>query len=311
MIITISEKDDGKILREYLRGDIKFSSKQLKRMKFSENGITVNGLHVTVRYILKAGDVLELADEDTEKDVNPYIVPGESEIDTLLEDASLTVVNKPAGMPSHPSLGHKTDTVANALALRYKGTPYVFRPVNRLDRDTSGVMITANTRLAAYKMFRELKEGRVKKTYVAVLDGNMPEQSGEIVSYIRRADDSIIERVECGENEDGAKAAVTRYSVIASNAGHSVVAAEPVTGRTHQLRVHFKGQGCPITGDTMYGSPSGLIARHALHAAITEFDHPDSGERIRIHAPLPDDMVYLIGQTFGDADEILGKIGNL
>ena len=311
MIITISDREDGKILREYLRRDIKFSSKQLKRMKFSEDGIKVNGSHVTVRYVLRAGDVLELADGDTEDDVNPYIVPGNVFVNVVFEDSSLTVVNKPAGMPSHPSLGHKTDTVANALALRYRGTPYVFRPVNRLDRDTSGVMITANTRLAAYKMFRELTGGSVKKTYIAVLDNTPPESCGEIVSYIRRADDSIMERTECGKDEDGAKIAVTRYAIIASNGRYSVVRAEPITGRTHQLRVHFKGLGCPITGDTMYGSSSEFIGRHALHAVSTEFFHPDSGERIRISAPLADDMVLLIRSVFSDADDILEKIGNI
>lgn len=311
MIITISDREDGKILREYLRRDIKFSSKQLKRMKFSEDGIKVNGSHVTVRYVLRAGDVLELADGDTEDDVNPYIVPGNVFVNVVFEDSSLTVVNKPAGMPSHPSLGHKTDTVANALALRYRGTPYVFRPVNRLDRDTSGVMITANTRLAAYKMFRELTGGSVKKTYIAVLDNTPSESYGEIVSYIRRANDSIMERIECGKDEDGAKIAVTRYTIIASNGRYSIVRAEPITGRTHQLRVHFKGLGCPITGDTMYGSSSEFIGRHALHAASTEFFHPDSGERIRISAPLADDMVLLIRSVFSDADDILEKIGNI
>ena len=321
MKITITDSENGRVLREYLRKDIGFSSKQLKKMKFSDDGIKVNGAHVTVRYILKTGDVLELADGDTEDDVNPYIVPGSETVPVVFEDASLTVVNKPAGMPAHPSLGHKTDTVANALALRYIGTPYVFRPVNRLDGDTSGVMITANTRLAAYAMFRELKSGRVKKTYVAVLDG-VPDAGDpavtddgdgvyRITSYMRRRAESIIERVECASDDDGAKLAVTRFKVIASDGKHSVVAAEPVTGRTHQLRVHFASRGCPITGDTLYGTPSEYIGRQALHAVSTSFCHPDSRETVTVRAPLEGDIVSLIGRLFGDAEAILEEIGKL
>lgn len=311
MIINISRLHSGKVLREYLRREIGFSSKQLKRMKFSEDGIKVNGSHVTVRYILNEGDVLELADTDTEDDVNPYIVPGECSVEVLLEDSSLTVINKPPMMPAHPSLGHKTDTAANALASRYIGTNYVFRPVNRLDRDTSGVMITANSRLAAYKMFREMKAGRIRKTYVAVLEGELSPPAGKIESYIKRAPDSIMEREECHSEEEDSKYALTEYSVISSNGRYSVVRAEPITGRTHQLRVHFAGRGCPIVGDTLYGNGSEYIDRQALHAIKSEFDHPESGENIKVSAPLAPDMTELIKKLFSDSEEILRRIGEI
>lgn len=306
MEIRIENNFEGKMIREVLKKDLGYSVNLIKKLKFSPDGIKVNGSWVTVRYVLCRGDVLFLDTEDKEDDVSPYIIPVDLPLTAVYEDGFVTVVNKPPDMPSHPSLGHKLDTVANALAYRYLGEPYVFRPVNRLDRDTSGCMLTANTRDASYKMYRAMVEGKIHKTYLAVLD-SVPEcREGVLRSYMHRRDESIIEREECGENDSDAKLAVTEYRVICDNGRECLVSASPRTGRTHQLRVHFSSRGCPITGDTLYGKASPFIGRHALHSWKTSFPHPENGGVITATAPLPADMMSLI-YTLG-FDEALDTI---
>ena len=168
MDILVDKDLAGLTVREYLTRRLGYSSAMIKKLKFSEGGILVNGSFVTVRYEMKEGDVLTLGVEDKEDDVSPYTVPVDIPIEVIYEDEYVTAVNKPAGMPAHPSHGHRDDTVSNALAFRYREKNYVFRPVNRLDRDTSGCMLTSNTRDASYKMYRAMTEGRIRKIYVAV-----------------------------------------------------------------------------------------------------------------------------------------------
>ena len=299
MDIIIDESNAGKTIRTLLRGDMGYSSAMLKKLKFSPGGILVNGEFRTVRYELKEGDVLSLASEDTEEDVSPYIIPIELPIGIVYSDEHLTVVNKPPFMPSHPSFGHRDDTVANALAFIKRPDPYVFRPVNRLDRDTSGAMIVANSRLAAYTLYRSMVGGDIGKKYIAILDGIMSEKEGIIETYLRRCGDSIIKREVCGENEGGKKS-VTRYKVLYEANGHSIVKASPETGRTHQLRVHFAHSGAPITGDDLYGSASPNISRQALHAYELTFPHPQTKEIMTVFADIPEDIAKLAGSLFGE-----------
>ena len=294
MKIVIDEQYAGKTIREVLTRELGYSSNLLKKLKFSDGGILVNGAFRTVRHVLSVGEELSLAVEDTAADVSPYTLPVELPIEILYEDEFVTAVNKPFGMPSHPSLGHQRDTVSNALAWRYRDKPYVFRPVNRLDRDTSGCMLTANTRDASYKMYKAMTTGEIHKTYLAVLCGRPEPESGSRETYMHRRTESIIEREETDPSTPDAKVARTAYRTIASYGGYTVVVAHPLTGRTHQLRVQFAGMGCPIAGDDLYGKADPHIARHALHAWKTSFPHPDTGERIAVTAPLPDDIHALL-----------------
>ena len=284
----------GRTIRDVLQRELGFSSKLIKKLKFSEDGITVDGQWVTVRHELREGEVLSLATEDRDADVSPYLIPADLPVEILYEDAWITAVNKPPDMPAHPSQGHRLDTLANALAYRYRDRIYVFRPVNRLDRDTSGCMLTSNTKDASYKMYAAMTGGRIRKEYLAVLDGIPLQPQGTIRSFMRRRPDSVIEREECSPEDPGAKEAVTEYRVLAVSGGHALAAASPVTGRTHQIRVQFAGIGCPVTGDSLYGTSSPLIARHALHSRRTSFPHPATGEDMEVSAPLPRDMEELI-----------------
>ncbi len=297
MDIRIGDAYAGKTIREVLFRDLGYSVNLIKKLKFSDGGILVNGEWVTVRHVLEKGDVLTLGVEDREADVSPYIIPADLPIGILFEDEAVTAVNKPVGMPSHPSHGHRLDTVANALAYRYSERVYVFRPVNRLDRDTSGCMLTSNTKDASYKMYAAMVDGRIRKQYLAVTDGVPAEPEGTIRSWLRRREGSVIEREECGEEDPGAKPAVTEYRVLGRTDGRALLLCSPLTGRTHQIRVQLAGIGCPITGDTLYGMPSPLIGRHALHSFRTVFPHPYTGEELTVTAPLPDDMERLIGAS--------------
>ena len=296
MDIIINNNYEGKLIREVLKNDLGFSVSLIKKLKFSEDGIKVNGKWVTVRYCLQHGDVLSLATEDKPDDVSPYIIPVDLPLGIVYEDEFVTAVNKPCNMPSHPSHGHRLDTVANALAHRYSDKTYVFRPVNRLDRDTSGCMLTANTKDASFKLYTSMVDGLILKTYLAVLDGELPRDEGEIFSHVRRKEDSIIVREECSPDCPDAKPALSVYRKICSSCGKTLVLASPITGRTHQLRLHFAGLGCPVTGDSLYGSESEFISRHALHSWNTVFPHPYTGENISVTAPVPEDIAALMEQ---------------
>jgi len=298
MRYTVTEDQHGMTLLRFLRAELDFSSKMIKHLKFMPNGITVDGEHATVRRVLQVGNVIELAVEDTE---SAPIAPVDLPIQILYEDDDLVVPCKGANMPTHPSCDHHYDTVANALAFRYAatGTPFVFRPINRLDRNTSGLLLIARNRQAAGKLSAEMKAGEIRKTYLAVLDGELSTaEEGLIDACLHRTEKSIILREVCSPDAPDADRALTEYRVLAVGNGHTLVQARPITGRTHQLRVHFAHLGHPITGDDLYGTPSEQIDRHALHARTLRFRLPKTQEPIELTAPLPADFDALIKSYF-------------
>ena len=289
MKATVPQSYEGRPLLAFLRGELKISGRLLTRLKQKENGITVNGSQVTVRYLLRGGDAIELADGDLCSNEN--LIPRDLPISVIFENADVIALNKPPHMPTHPSHGHADDTLANALAFRFAGQPFVFRPVNRLDRDTSGVVLAAKNQHAAAFFAESMRSHRLQKTYLAILDGELT-GSGIINAPIRRERESIILRRTCSPDEEGAQPALTEYTVLDTRGGHSLVLVKPKTGRTHQIRVHFASLGAPITGDDLYGHPSPFIDRQALHALSLELDS-ESGEPIRLIAPPPEDIISL------------------
>ncbi len=297
MDIKINRELSGKTVLWVLKCRVRISSKALSSLKAKENGITVNGRHVTVRYILSEGDLLHLGTEDTAQP-SEHIIPRCLPLDIIFEDDDIILLNKPSDMPTHPSHGHLDDTLANALAYRAEqaGEAFVFRPTTRLDRDTSGIVLAAKTRLASGKLFSELSAGGFEKTYLCITVGVPEPTVGHIDAPIRRGDTGILMRVVADDGD----ASVTDYRVLASSRDGSMafVAVTPRTGRTHQIRVHMKHIGTPLLGDFLYGEESPLLGRHALHAARLAFTHPLSGRRLRISAPLPDDMVRILKEYF-------------
>lgn len=314
MILNITENDRfcGQPMLKLLQG-LSLSTKMIKRLKYREDGITVNGERVTVRYVLKNGDEVYLATEDTESSESAS--PSDAKAEIIYEDSEIVVADKPPFMPTHPSHGHHDDTLANALASHFAGknVPFVFRPINRLDRNTSGLVIVAKNKFSAAALTRAMKEKRIQKTYIAYLSGGLPDPR-ETVEYmgmrlgvinlpVHRTAESIIVREVCSPDTPDAEEALTYYRILARCDECTEVEIFPQTGRTHQLRVHFSAIGHPILGDDMYGTPSDIISRHALHASKLIFPLPSpigegkSDRQLTLSSPLPSDM-ETVKQTF-------------
>ena len=298
MEIRISCEQDGLCVRQILKNELHLSVKMIKYLKYRPMGICVNGECVTVRRVLCTGDVLTLATEDSES--SPALTPVDFPLEVVYEDADVVLPNKPADMPTHPSHDHYFDTVANALAFRYaqESRAFVFRPINRLDRNTSGILLIARNKRAAGNLTQAMQSGMIHKTYLAVIEGELQEGCGVIDACLHRTAESIIVREVCMPTVPDADRARTEYRVLAVGNGHSLVEVTPLTGRTHQIRVHFAYSGHPLVSDDLYGTPSPLIARHALHAYRLVFPHPVTGARMELCAPLAEDMRALIRDCF-------------
>lgn len=297
MEIKIEPRYDGTTVREFVRNELGLSRSLLTRLKKTENGITRNGTGITVRALLCSGDILSLELGDKFADVNEFITPCPIALDIIYEDDDLIAVNKPSGMPTHPSHGHRSDSLANALSHYYRsaGIPFVFRAVNRLDCDTSGIVLVAKNQLTAYKLSCQLISGSIKKNYIAVAVGKLPADSGEIITYIRRKNNSIILREVCSPDDEGGSFAHTIYKTIAFDDQHSIADVVTRTGRTHQIRVHFAHIGHPLAGDYLYGTgEETAITHHALHAHSISFTHPADGKLMTLHASPPLEILALM-----------------
>lgn len=293
MQLTVREEYDGMLLRTYLSSVIGISRNQLIDLKKREDGILQNGKRVSVRAVIHTGDSIEL---NTEDEPSTNVIPVDIPIDILYEDEDILAINKPPYMPTHPSHDHYSDTLANAVAYHYKVNEISakFRPITRLDRNTSGVVLIAKTAYAASKLSLQMQKGTLLKEYIAICEGKVPE-TFTINKPIRRENESVITRTVCdvGEGQE----AYTEFERIQGNADASLLRVRPLTGRTHQIRVHLASEGHAILGDDLYGTPSPLIARHALHAISLVFTHPN-GKDMHIKAPIPDDMREVIDRLF-------------
>ncbi|MBQ9794123.1 MAG: RluA family pseudouridine synthase [Clostridia bacterium] len=293
MEFLVDQKHDGVLLRSYLKGTCGVSSRLLTQLKKRPEGITVNGNHVTVRYILRAGDLLRVdVDDSVPQEAFP---PVELPFTILYEDDDLLIVDKPPNMPTHPSAGHNGDTLANGLTWLFeqRGEPFVFRPVSRLDRNTSGIITLAKNQYAAGILCKAMKAHQIKKTYLAVTEGFPPKESDTVSTGTRRQKEFFVLREVCDVDDEGAALTVTAYNVRKRYANHALLELYPLTGRTHQIRVHLAYLGCPIVGDDLYGRESELISRHALHATRVELNHPSTGEAMVFESPMPEDLQRL------------------
>lgn len=277
----IDSEYDKKEVLSLLESKLRCSGNIISRLKTGEY-ILLNGKRVTVREILNMGDSLEIIIPD---ETSENIVPNsEIPFEILYEDEDILVVDKPGNVPTHPSINHYCDTLANGI-LAYLGDGFTFRAINRLDRETSGVVLIAKNMLSAHLLSEMVKNREFKKTYKAICHGSPPEADGEINLPIAREMESIIKRCV---REDG-KEAKTLYRVEKTEGEYSLVTVLPVTGRTHQIRVHFSYIGCPLFGDKMYGSRI-ENERVRLHCESLEFKHPIAQNTIIIHAKLPEDF---------------------
>jgi 23S rRNA pseudouridine1911/1915/1917 synthase len=259
-------------IRDYLKYRLGLSTSVIAKVKYDK--VLVNGEIVYIRATVKNGDVIDitLPDEDSEN-IEPIDVP----LEIIYEDDYVIAVNKPKNMPVHPSRGNSLPTVANGIRA-YLDRPFVFRAINRLDRDTSGIVLIAKDQLSAARLSEQMKSGEIKKRYVATVVGLPHPECGVIDAPIERECEGSMKRVV---RADG-KRSITEYRVLSENGdGTSEVSLIPVTGRTHQLRVHMTYSGQPLHGDFLYGEriPEGT---YKLACVELSFTHPYTGEHMTV-----------------------------
>jgi 23S rRNA pseudouridine1911/1915/1917 synthase len=281
----ISQNFDTYTIRDFLAAQ-GFSSQNIILLKKYPEGIVLNGNPVYVNTALHVGDHLVICIiEDISSDIEAISLP----LDIVYEDEDLLIVNKPFGMPTIPSMKHHQDSLANGVCAYYqeKQQAFIYRPVNRLDMDTTGLVLIAKHAVSASMLSAAIKNGSLHKTYTAIVSGTLP-VSGTIDAPIARCDTSLISR--CVNYEQGVHA-VTHYQVLCQKEQCALVSIHLETGRTHQIRVHFSHIGHPLVGDALYGNPSFAMKRHALHADSLHFIQPLTGQEINCRLSLPDDML--------------------
>lgn len=286
----IDEDSAGLRVEQFLRRK-RYSGQNLSEIKRMPKSILVNGVHYYMRQELSTGDHLQVRICETQN--SEKIPPTKLPLDIVYEDEDLLVLNKPAGMPIHPSLNNYTNSIANALAYYFQsqGKPFIFRCCNRLDRDTSGLTIVSKHLVSGSILSDMTKYREVHREYLAIARGSVTPSEGTIQAPLGRKEGTIIERTvdwEHGEN------AVTHYKVVKEANGHSLVSLRLETGRTHQIRIHMKYLGYPLIGDYLYNPDMEYMTRQALHSHHMEFTHPITGEYMSFTAALPEDMARVM-----------------
>ena len=265
-----------------------FSRHILSSMKNAPGDcIILNGERGFGRSVLKAGDRLVITVPEVESGEN--IIRTEMELAVLYEDEDILVVNKPAGIPVHPSMGNYENTLANGIAWYFaaKGEDFVYRCINRLDRDTTGALILAKNPLSAAILSVQMRKRQIRRTYLALVDGVLPE-SGVVDAPIARMRGSVITREV---NFETGESAVTHYERLAVGRDYSLAELHLETGRTHQIRVHMKYIGHPLPGDYLYNPDYRRIQRQPLHSFQLEFIHPITKEPMLFTASVPKDFI--------------------
>ena len=286
----IDNTSAGLRIEQYLRRR-GYSYQNLAQLKKMPESILINGVWSYMRTLLKDGDVLTVHIQETES--SPNIPPVKLPLDIIYEDEDIIVVNKPAGMPIHPSLNNYENSLANALMYYYReqGKPFIFRCTNRLDRDTSGLTVVAKHMVSSGIISGMGVRHEITREYLAIVRGALKPSEGTIDAPITRTGSSLIERKIDFENGERA---VTHYRVVKKQNGHSLVSLILETGRTHQIRVHMKYIGHPLVGDYLYNPDMEYISRQALHSYRLSFTHPVTGEKMEFTAPLPADMLRIL-----------------
>lgn len=288
-----------KNINQILKQEFKLSARLMHKVIINKL-VLLNNKQIDTRSSINIGDNVKI-DLNYEEE-NDNIVPVKMNLDILYEDDCLLIINKPAGIAVHPSILHFEDSLSNGIRFYFDsiGLKKKIRPVNRLDLDTSGIIVFAKNEFVQECLIRQMNNNIFKKEYIAIVTGHLKEKSGVINLPIARKENSIIERCisEKGQN------AITKYEVIKELDSMSVVKCFLETGRTHQIRVHFMAIGHPLIGDSLYGSKSSLIDRQALHCYSISFVHPITKEVLNITCNLPKDMENIFKQKEDNKKEL-------
>ena len=285
----LGQEDEGRRIRQVLRRK-GYSRQNMIELKKTPGCVLLDGQPEYFPEKVHAGQVLTiLIKEEKSSDIFP--VPLNFGI--LYEDEDILVVNKPAGMPTHPSAKNTDNTLANALAFYYsrQDRPFVFRCCNRLDRDTSGVTVIAKHHVSASILSDMSIRHEVCREYNAIVKGHVLPTYGRIDIPLGRKPGSIIERMVDPENGERA---VTHYRTEKCCGDYTLLSLILETGRTHQIRIHLKAIGYPLIGDYLYNPDMEQISRQALHARRLSFRHPVSGKAMSFEAPIPEDMMKVL-----------------
>ena len=282
----IDEAGDGLRIEQYLRRK-GYSGQNLAEIKRMPRSVLVNGEHYYMKQKLNTGDHLSIHICETK--CSEKIPPVQIPLDIVYEDEDIIVINKPAGMPIHPSLNNYTNSMANALAWYYQeqGKPFIFRCCNRLDRDTSGLTVVAKHLVSGNILSDMVRRRDIHREYLAIVRGHVSPEAGTINAPLARKPGTIIERTVDWEQGE---TAITHYRLVEERNGHSLISLRLETGRTHQIRIHMKYLGYPLIGDYLYNPDMEYIGRQALHSHRLSFTHPITGKPMEFTAPLPKDM---------------------
>lgn len=293
---VITQNTKGERLDLFVSSQSDLTRSQVQKL-IRKGFVTVNLRTEKASYKVKGDDMIEFSQPDDQEEI---LIPEDMPLDIIWQDEHIIVVNKPPHMVTHPAAGNRTGTLMNALASRCEklasiGAPLRPGVVHRLDKDTSGVIVIAKDDESYYSLIRQFKQREVEKHYVALLYGNLKKDHGDIKVAIGR---SVSDRKKMSTRTRRGKEAVTQFEVMKRSPSVTLVKIKILTGRTHQIRVHFSSIGHPVLGDRTYGGKTLIkvgqktapFSRQMLHAYSIKLKHPVSGEVLEFTAPMPEDM---------------------
>ncbi len=298
---TVQEDEKGSRIDTFLSKKTGITRSHIKRL-IEDGHVNVKSSPVKYAYKIKTGDVINLQ-EVNKKDV--YLNPEPIPINILYKDKHLVIVDKPPGMVMYPAAGHQSNTLLNAITYRVKNLTTIGAPlrpgvVHRIDKETSGLIVIALNDNSYYDLISQFKNRAIERKYLAIVYGRLREDKGEISRPIGR---STSDRKKMSTRTYRGKPAVTKWHLIEQYTSASLVGVTILTGRTHQIRVHFSSIGHPVLGDRTYGRKTRVelrrnevihVPRQMLHAETLGFIHPETRRHLKFHSPIPKDMNKVI-----------------
>jgi len=294
--LEIDEQTAGKTIEQILKEDLFISGRMIQRLT-RQKGLFLNRKPPFLKKKGKKGDLLRVLIGDRDEGALS-LIPQEIPIEVVYEDGEVLVVNKQPGLMVHPIKPGQSGTLANGIAYYWlsKGMTGKVRPVHRLDKDTTGLILIAKNSYIHQLLDRQLRENQIHRGYLAIVEGQLQSKKGSFRDPIGQDPNNPVKRAVSSKGEE----AITHFEVLKEFPGASLVQVRLETGRTHQIRVHFHYAGHSVIGDTLYGNPHPWIGRQALHAYQLAFYHPLKGENMEFTLELPEDMQNLVEKVSAD-----------